>query len=127
MKKAFRSILFADSFNGDKIDLKGVTFPKESLPVYDHTREGKTVVGTIKSASLKITNDGYLDILTGEIELHPGVQNLIWLPGITKMEPYGKVIECHNVSTKKWYNPLTWRNKPIKIIDKIDLIGVSIQ
>jgi hypothetical protein len=38
----------------------------------------------------------------------------------------GTVDEFHMQSTVKWYDPRTWRNKPIKVIEEFTLTSISL-
>lgn len=119
------AIIAATDF-GDKINPTAIELPRGgAVPVYDHREVPRTMIGELVSGSITIKRNLTLDrlILQGELKIF----NDSLLKKAAYCRPFGLVTKSHMQSTKTWYKPWTWRNKPIRVIDRMNLKGVSMR
>ncbi len=110
-------------FQGMDLDPKAeVELRGNPIMVYDH-RGGPAIFGHVGQIPKSSLSEGPgTHILTGEVH---------WLGEQPKepfgrAEPVGHILKSHMQSMKVWYNPWTWGNRPVRVIDLLDLKAVSI-
>ena len=84
--------------------------------VFDHTHSGIPIGKTMCVRNAYEEADTEIDV-EFDYEIPPTKFDVEW-GGIIK--------ECHIETKKRWYKPWTWDTQPIRIIDKFDLMEISL-
>jgi len=117
-----RILILKCEFEGMKLDPNAeVELRGKPIPIYEHERLGKPIeIGNIPRSSLS-TEPGKR-LLTGDVDFHTGLFTDI----VGQVNPIGVVREDHTESMKVWYDPRTWRNKQVRVIDLLDIRAISV-